>query len=460
MNRGPTHKPLVAVIGGGISGLSVAFWLLHNQIDTMVFEETDRPGGVIRSVEADGYLIDYAANCLLNYLPEVNVLCDVIGVREDQTYRSESARKRYLLKNGHPNQLPQGLMEFVRTNLWSLRGKLRLLSEPLIPRVKSVQEETISQFITRRFGPETLEQVVEPFIGGSYAGNPSQLCAKSIFPVLHALEQRYGSLMIGALIRRLRGSRANCPMHLFSFHHGMETLPRAISLYLRDRFMPRSRVIGIGQRRDKTWNITVEQDGRSQIYPADGVVIATRSMEASTLLRSIDAPVSEMLKKVEYSPVAIVYTGFKREAVKHPLDGIGCMIPSREGYHILGTLWNSTLFAKRAPDGMVALTNYLGGRRDPEIVDQTDEELINRTITDLDKIVGLMDNPTIVRIIRHRSGLPQYSLGHQSLLRTVEGLPDRILGLSITGNYLRGISVRDCISYGAKLAKRMAEQYI
>jgi oxygen-dependent protoporphyrinogen oxidase len=451
MKRDPLHKPLVAVIGGGISGLSVAFWLLQNGMETIVLEEGSRPGGIIRSERADGYLIDHAANCLLNFLPEVNTLCDTVNVRKAQIYRSKGARRRYLLKNGHPTHMPEGLLEFLGTDLWSLKGKLRLILEPLIPRARTDEDETVAQFIIRRFGHETLEQIVEPFIGGSYAGDPFQLSVKSTFPILHTMENRYGSVMIGALIKRLKGSKATCPTHLFSFSHGMETLPRAISHYLGERFVPGSRVMGIEHRVDKTWDIITEKDGTSTIYNSDAVVIATPSYEAARLINSLDAGTSDMLKGIKYSPVVVVYTGFKRDSVKHPLDGIGCMIPSGKGYSILGTLWNSTLFTDRAPEGMVAFTNYLGGRRNPEMIDKADEKFMDATIRDLDKIVGINSPPSFVRIIRHKRAIPQYTTGHQGILKTVESTPGRIPGLFIAGNYLRGISVRDCISYGARL---------
>jgi oxygen-dependent protoporphyrinogen oxidase len=460
MNRGPAHKPLVAVVGGGISGLSVAFWLLQKGMETIVLEQTHRPGGIIRSEGADGFLVDYAANCLLNYLPEVNTLCDVVGTRDEQIYRSEAARNRYLLKNGRPVQFPRGPLGFVRTNLWSIKGKLRLLSEPFIPRAKSGGEETVSQFITRRFGRETLDYIVEPFVGGSYAGNPSQMSLKSTFPVLSALEQRYGSLIIGAVLKRLRGSRASCPMHLFSFRSGMEALPKAIGRYLGARLLTRCMVKEIVPGGDKRWDIFAEQDGTSMVYHADAAIIATRSMEAAELIHPIDPVSSERLKRVEYSPLAVVYTGFRGDAVGHPLDGIGCMIPSKEGRNLLGTLWNSTLFPDRAPEGMVALTNYLGGRRHPEMVDKTDEELLYAAMADMKGTLGIKNPPAFVRIARYKGALPQYSIGHQDMLRTVEGLPDRVPGLFITGNYLRGISVRDCISYGAKLAGKISERLL
>ena len=456
MRGSSAHKPLVAVIGGGISGLSAAFWLLQNGKETVVLEQGGRPGGIIRSEIADGYLIDHAANCLLNFLPEVNTLCDTVNVRESQIYRSKGAGRRYLLKDGHPTHLPEGLLEFLGTDLWSLRGKLRLILEPLIPRARTDKDETVAQFIIRRFGHETLEQIVEPFIGGSYAGDPFQLSVKSTFPILHTMENRYGSVMIGALIKRLKGSKANCPTHLFSFSHGMETLPRAISHYLGERFVPNSRVMGIEQRLDKTWDIITEKDGASTIYNADAVVIATPSYEAARLIDTLDRGTSGMLKGIEYSPLVVVYTGFRRDSVRHPLDGIGCMIPAGKGYSILGTLWNSTLFTDRAPEGMVAFTNYLGGRRNPEMIDKADEELLDATIRDLDKLIGISSPPSFVRIIRHNRAIPQYTTGHQGILKTVESIPGRISGLFIAGNYLRGISVRDCISYGARLGGHLS----
>ncbi len=459
MKEATTHKPTVAVIGGGISGLSAAFWLHQNAMDPIVLEQTGRAGGVIRSESAEGYMIDYAANCLLNFLPEVNTLCDTVGVRDEKVYRSVAAGKRYLLKDGHPARFPQGPLEFMRTDLWSMKGKARLFAEPFIPRVRSVLDETVSQFITRRLGHETLEQVIEPFIGGSYAGDPSQLCARSTLPILYEIERCYGSLTVGALIKRLKGQQSNCPAHLFSFRNGMETLPKAIRNFLEGRIVARTRVVEIEQRVDKTWDITAEYKGKSAVYNADAVVIATRSMEAGKLLSSIDFSSSRMLERVEYSPLVVVYTGFKREAVGHPLDGIGCMVPLKEGLNILGTLWNTTIFEGRAPEGMVALTNYLGGRRCPNMVDKTDEELLSITLADLEKILGIRRSPDFVRIIRYQDALPQYVVGHQEILRTVEGLPDRIPGLFIAGSYLRGISVRDCISYGARLTRRLIKDY-
>ena len=334
MNQSPAHKPVVAVIGGGISGLSAAFWLLQNGMETIVLEQAHRPGGIIRSEGADGFLVDYAANCLLNYLPEVNTLCDVVGVRDEQIYRSEAARNRYLLKNGRPVRFPRGPLGFVRTNLWSIKGKVRLLSEPLIPRAKSGEDETVSHFVRRRFGRETLDYIVEPFVGGSYAGNPSQMSLKSTFPMLYALEQRYGSLIIGAVLKRLRGSRASCPMHLFSFREGMETLPRALSQYLGNSFIPNSRVMEIRvNETNESYHFQIRVAGSSQhtTYNANAVVIATPGMDAAKLIHPINQETSKMLEGIEYSPMAVVYTGFKRDSVRHPLDGIGCMIPSKEG---------------------------------------------------------------------------------------------------------------------------------
>lgn len=454
-----THKPLVAVIGGGISGLSVAFWLLQNDVEVIVLEQTDRPGGLIKSYRSNGYLADYAANCLLNYLPEVNNLCDVVGVGKDKVYRSEVARNRYLLKDGHPSPLPLGLLQFIRTDLWSTRGKLRLLAEPLIRRDKSGDDETISHFIRRRFGRETLEHIVEPFVGGSYAGDPEQLSLKSTFPVLYALEQQYGSLTAGALIKRMRGSRASCPMHLFSFRDGMEILPKAISLHIGDRFNPDTKVVEIKVNGRHDYGIETENQGRSITYKADAVCIAAPAYDAAKLLSRIAPDTSGILGRVGYSPVAVAYTGFARDKVKHPLDGIGCMVPSTEGGFILGTLWNSSLFSNRAPVGMVAITNYLGGKRHPEVLEKTDEALLDLSMNDLERIIGISGPPDYVHIVRHQRALPQFSIGHKDIVIKLDDLQNRIPGLFITGNYLSGISVRDCISYGNRVACRIAKGF-
>ena len=238
----------------------------------------------------------------------------------------------------------------------------------------------------------------------------------------------------------------------------METITKAIVQYLGGRFIPRSRVTGI-EAKGNSWQVIAEGDARSVTYQVDAVVITTPSVEAAKLISPIDPEGAELLKGIEYPPLAVVYTGFKRDAVKHPLDGIGCMVPSKEGYTILGTLWNSTLFDGRAPEGMVAMTNYVGGRRHPGIIEESDETILGRTLTDLQRILGVKGTPDFATITRYKRALPQYGIGHQDILKRIEDTPNRIQGLYIAGNYLRGISVRDCISYGAKLATKITRDH-
>jgi len=207
------------------------------------------------------------------------------------------------------------------------------------------------------------------------------------------------------------------------------------------------------------YRIEVESNGRCITYIADAVCIATPAYDAAKLLSRIASETSELLERVGYSPIAVVYTGFARDKVRHPLDGIGCMVPSKDGGFILGTLWNSSLFSNRAPAGMVAITNYLGGKRHPEALERTNEELLDITMNDLKKIIGISGPPDYVHIVRHQRALPQFSVGHKDIVIKLDDLQNRIPGLFITGNYLSGISVRDCISYGKRLSGRIAKGF-
>ena len=454
----PATKHNVIIIGGGISGLSTAFWLKQEGLEPLLLERESRAGGLIKSENINGYLLDHAANCIFNYLPEVNFFCQSLGLGPEQILRQEAAKKRYVVKDGRPTPVPMDIKGLIKTDLWSLKGKLRLMVEPFIPKGPAGAEESVAQFITRRFGKEIFERSIEPYVAGTLAGDAERACVKSTFSQFSSIEEEHGSILKGVVKRKFKGVRTACAAQVFSFRNGMESMTKALANHLGELLISGSSVDGV-ERIGKEWIVSAKVAGREVTFKSESVILATPAYESARLLRPLSGNLSTILSGIDYSPMIAVYFGFKKDKVDHPLDGIGCLFPKKEkGFNTLGSLWSSTFFSGRSPEGEALFTNYLGGARNPAIFDKSDEEILSITLDDLSRVVGLRGEPAFAKVVRHTKGLPQYNLGHQMSLERLDEQLGLLPGLHITGNYLKGVSVRACISQGKEIAEKVARQ--
>jgi len=486
----------IIIIGGGISGLTTAYRLHKSGHDVTVLEKEHRAGGSIRTVKDKGYLIECGPNSTLDLYPEADDLCDSLGLSAEKIFGNESAKNRYVVRDGRLRPLPMGPLQFLSTDLWTLNGKLRLMCEPFISKFNGAREESIAEFVIRRTGQEFLDYAIDPFVTGVFAGDPYQLSFKSCFPKMYALEKDYGGLVKGALFGRKKKGEPKRKMRLFSFRDGLETLPAAIHKSLGDRFIGGCNVLSV-RKTDNGFEVIAEESslasgtsraaaaakgrapapetefnsvpkfpfpsgggiGRGWVFTADTVVIATPAYVTARLLQPISEFISAHLMQIKHVPIVIIFTGFERKHISHKLDGFGCLIPRKEsrarGYNILGSIWSSAIFRGRAPEGKAALTTMLGGARNSEILKHSDKELLEMTLRDLRFILGIDDKPDFVRIIRHTKAIPQYNVGHQAhieeVLENLKGIP----GLYLAGNYINGVSVGHCIAEAAKLASRL-----
>jgi len=444
----------IAVIGGGISGLATAFWLRQKGCAVTVFERDKRVGGIIRSEQINGYTIDHAANCLMNFLPEVNHLIETVRLAGERVFRDPAANKRYLLKRGKPQAVPLTPMDMLTSSFWSWKAKLRIGMEPFIATSKPETEETVADFIRRRFGGELLEQAIDPVVAGTLSGDPEQACVQSVMPQFYKMEQQCGSVMRGMFSLKANGSHGHYPRQLFSFAQGMEALPTAIARYLGDRVRTGISVQAV-DRIGKRWMLTAAHGKAVEHIEADAVVIATPGAAAARLLEPLSEVLADQLKGIPYAPMAVMTLGFRKQDIKHPMDGMGCLIPAREKKNILGMFWSSSLFADRAPNGHVLVTCYAGGMRNPDMLEHDDAQLLRLAMADLRDMLDIHGEPVFARVIRHTKGLPQYHLGHQQRLATVDAQLRLLPGLYLSGNYLDGVSVRDCIARGQRLSERI-----
>ncbi len=443
----------VAVLGGGISGLTAGFLLLEQGRSVIVLEAASQPGGSIRTWKSDGFVFELGPNTVLNNTPEIDALCEAAGVLASRLGASPSSKKRFVVKGDEPVALPRGPLGLLRTPLFSARAKLRLLREPFISRPAAGVEESIAQFARRRLGREFFDYVVSPFVSGVYAGDPEKLSVQHATVKIHALEERHGSLIRGALAGRKGPAPAG---GLFSFRDGLETLPRALAERLGAAWRARASVIGVRRNEDEYTVKAVRDDGDEE-WSVRSVVCALPAAAASSALAPLGGDFPARIGTLPYADVAVVCLGFRREQVRHPLDGFGLLAPAVEHRYVLGCLFPSSIFPGRAPDECVALTAFLGGARHPDRVTADTEEILAATVRDLRGLLGTFGEPVLHRVERWRPAIPQYVVGHGALKAVGAEFERGNPGLYLSGNLLHGVSVADCIRNATAVAGRVGE---
>ena len=449
----------VIVVGAGISGLSTAYFLDRAGSDVTLLELEAVSGGTMQTVREDGWLVETGPTSSLETTPLLREMVKELGIGDEWVYADASADKRYILRGGKLHPLPMTPLAFLVSGLWGGRAKLRLLGEPIVGRAPA--EESIAQFVTRRLGKEFLDYAIDPFVSGVYAGDPARLSVRAAFPKLYALEEKYGGLMKGMILgageRRQRAEKAKDKARMFSFRGGMQTFPRAIARRLGAKIRYGCDVVAVERGADGRFRILLGRGGGGIPAESDVVVLAVPAYAAELLIRHFSPAASDALRRISYPPVAEVFLGYRAEDMGRALDGFGYLVPAKEGRSILGTIWSSSMFPGRAPEGRVALTTFVGGSRQPQIARKNEEDLIRLVTSELRALMNVRGDPVYARVSRWERAIPQYNLGHQELMTTVDGLETDMPGLFFCSNFRGGIAVGDCVMNGEKTARRILE---
>lgn len=452
----------VIIIGGGISGLSTA-WLLRTKaqaagktLDITLLEKEAQPGGKIRSIHEQGYTCEWGPNGFLDSKPQTLDLCRAVGVEGNLHRSNDNARKRFIFSGGELHRLPEGAASFLKSRLISWPGKLRLALEPtpFITPAPAGVDETLADFGRRRLGKEALDKLIAPMVSGIFAGDPETMSLVSCFPRIAELEREYGGLvramiMLGKKKKRdiaegkVVSSAAGPGGVLTSFREGIQYLSDALSASLGDIVRPGSRVVAVQKGSGAPYRVRCA-DGSD--YDADLVISASPAFAAAEILEGIDPGISGVLRQIPYASMTVICFGYDRERIAHPLDGFGYLIPKKEGRSTLGTLWDSSMFERRAPEGKVLLRSMMGGACFPEYISLSDDEVVARVRRDLQATMGITAEPSFVRVFRHEQAIPQYTVGHGKRLDALAGLLEKHPGLILTGNSFRGIGLNDCVA--------------
>ncbi len=451
------------VIGGGIAGLACATHLKLAGRTVRLVERNDYLGGVIRTLSDSGYRIETGPNSLLvrteepllKYLsrPEIAAKIQLAG---------RMGKKRFILKDGRPVALPMSLSEGIFTPILSLPAKVRLLKEPFIPPAGGVdgvdpEKETVADFVRRRLGNEFLESLIDPFVKGVYASDPHLLSMADTFPRLVQMEKSYGSLIKGglALARQRKAPAPAFAREILSFSEGMGTLPESLANILDDDAGTNAEVIGCAPS-ESGFRTALLFEEETYYIRSKHLVLALPAVQTAELVEPMAPGIPSLLGQIPYAPIAVVYLGYPRDRISHPLDGFGLLVPSRERRKILGALFSSSLFPGRSPDGHVLLTVFVGGMTQPKLAQAFDEDLLPMVTKEIGSMLGVAGTPSYVRIQRWAGAIPQSVPGHGERIRSIESaLPS---GLHLAGSYLSGVSVSQTFSSGIRAAEKILAQ--
>ncbi len=449
----------VAIIGGGITGLSAAFYLQQRGVPVTLYEATERVGGAIRSLRREGYLAEFGPNTILETLPQITQLVRDAGLAPRRLDPDPRAEARYVARYGRPIEMPASPLGFFTTELFTASAKWAVLREPFRPARRDGAEESIADFVKRRLNQEFLDHAIDALVAGVYAGDPGKLSVQQAFPKLAALEAKYGSLIkgqiLGARERKRRGEVAKDRAPKFSFDEGLQVLPDT----LRERLGASVRLHATVTKLTRTasgWTLNVRADGQETGVEHSAVIYAGTAFKLAELELATPTPLClAAFAEIRYPPVASVVLGFRRADVAHPCQGFGMLIPKVEGFKILGTIFSSSLFPNRAPAGHLTLTSYIGGERYPELASKPLAELVELTCADLRVLLGVRGAPSFQHSVYWPKAIPQYNLGYGRFRAWMTEIEGQAPGLFFAGHYRDGISLGDSIVSGMNVVGRV-----
>ena len=430
-------------------------WLIHCTREKKkqghlikLLESENRLGGVIQSKKSKGFLLDYSANTLNIRLKKTQELLENCGAWDACIDANPIANKRMIIRNGKVISLPHSLSSFFSSPFLSFRGKLRMLAEPIIARSELPDDESVASFIERRLGKEALDYAANPFLAGIYASKPESLNLKQAFPKLGEIEKKYRSLFWG--FRQTKKSKASPNLdkaRLVSFPSGMEELINKLSKSLQDQIFLEHSVQKISPQ-DNQWTVTFKNHENEE---SDEIFDEVISTIPSHKIHSIDW--SEVrgfddistLADAQHYPLSLVYLGFKKEDISHPLDGFGFLVPEVENLKILGTLFSSTLFPGRSPEGEVLLTTFVGGERNPELANLPSSSISDLVQNELSQLLGIRGEPTFMEVKRWPNAIPLPDRQMKERKRAAKKLSSLNPGLQFAGSFLTGVSLPNCL---------------
>ena len=466
------------VIGGGITGLAAAYRLKYESIkrcislDIHLLEASNRVGGVIHTEYRDGFIVEHGPDAFISTKPWAKALCEELGIADKLIGTNPKVRRSFVIRKGKLKLVPEGFYmmapgsfgPFLKSPIFSLRGKLRIALDLIISRRSDIDDESVADFVRRRLGTEAFERMAQPMIGGIYTSDAENLSLKATFPRFLEMEQEHGSIIKALLAQKRKASQTNRdtsgPRYslFLSFADGMQTLVDTLAESLSECICLCSSVIAIQKMESEVgWRVCLDNH---EVLEADLLCIALPAPQTSKILSAVSPSLTEKLSAIPYTSSATVNIAFQREDVPHPLNGIGFVVPITEQLNLIGCSFSSVKFENRAPANCVLLRAFVGGNTFKDNVNgnTTQKDFVSSALKDVSKLLGINKIPLFSIVSQHSQAMAQYQVGHQKLVGEIEELAKGLPCLALAGNAYHGIGIPDCINSGEQAAFALLDE--
>ncbi len=466
----------VIIIGGGITGLSAAYYLQKEFAAQGLFpqlqliEQAPACGGKLQTMEKDGFVIEKGPDSFLARKQAIMDLTMELALQDELVGMNPDAKKTYIVRNGRLHSFPQGLMlgiptaflPFIQSNLISFRGKLRAAFDFILPRNMNHQDESLGLFLQKRFGQEVLDYLVEPIVAGIYAGNAKELSLQATFPQFQTLVRRYRSLMIGMKQEKSKTAALSqaLPQHLrgsvfISYKKGLTTLTNALLQALNNVDIRTQASVTRMYHHDHQVCLELA-NGHQEV--ADAVIVTVPAHHIASMVEH--SVISSMLDQIPYVSVANVILAYEKKDITVPLEGAGFVVPRVEHRSITACTWTSQKWMHTAPQDKVLLRCYVGRSGDEQWMQCSDIELVHRVKQDIADLMGIHATPLFYEITRMPRSMPQYRVGHLDLVTQVrQQLAIDLPGVWMTGAGFHGVGIPDCIQQGKEAAQQVVAYF-
>ena len=464
----------IIVVGGGIAGLSAAHRIVELNkerslnFEVLLLEASSRLGGSIATERIDNFLVEAGPDSFITEKPAALRLCERLGLTSRLVSTQSAHQKIYVVHRGKLELLPKGFFllaptrfwPFLQTPLFSWAGKLRIMSELFIPRGDMNNDESLGAFVRRRFGPEALERVAQPLVGGIYASDPDQLSLAATMPRFKEMERQRRSVILAMWSEQRRRARSReagsgARWSLFvTLADGMQELVEAVAKRLPEGSVRSDTPVTnlIHEETINHWRATL-RDGET--IGADAVILATPAFQTSAILSAVDSDSAHELKKISYASTATVSLAFHRTDFPRPPDSFGFVVPAVERRKIIACTFSSLKYPDRAPKHHILLRAFVGGALQPELFDADDAMMEDNVRAELATLLGVTAQPLFSRIWRHPNSMPQYHVGHQARIERIEKSLSRYSTLVLAGSAYHGVGISDCIRTGEEAAEKI-----
>jgi len=475
-NATSTPPPLgssIAIIGAGITGLSAAYYLQQQRPDLKItlLESSDKPGGILQTVERDGFLVELGPDMFTTRDNEAFELCCELGMEDQLISTNKDHRGAYILSRGELCKMPMGwtmmtptrIGAILKTPLLSWKGKLRVIAELFVPRKTNTGDESLASFTRRRLGREALERIIQPLISGIYTADPEQLSMQATLADFLAMERTgKGLIREGIKQRRNQSSQESSTGARYGAfvapQDGMQSIITALTNQLQNNTLELKQRVTQVEFQNDVWQLTIEQDTQgTTTRQFNRLLLTTSSQITGRLLKNASPKLSKLIADIPLAGAAIVTMGYRICDIDHALDAFGVVVPQAENRPLIAISIGSQKFTGRAPQDSVLFRIFAGGSLQPEILQWDNEKLINSAKQQLRELLGANGKPIFTQVARWENKMPQYHVGHVELVDKIELELSKTPNLEIAGNAYRGVGIPLCIRNAKSAVKRLIE---